>query len=41
MKRTLLIVLALSLTGCANLKVEWAAQASYSSSNAKPVEPVK
>ncbi len=40
MKRFLLLVLACSLSGCANLKVEWVAQASYNSANAKP-DPAK
>ena len=41
MKSFLLGVLALSLAGCVNLKVEWTATASYTSANAKPVEPGK
>lgn len=41
MKKLALILLALTLTGCANLKVEWAVQASYSSENAKAAKAEK
>lgn len=35
MKYAAIALLAMTLTGCANLKVEWAVQASYSSANAQ------
>lgn len=41
MKNLALILLALTLTGCANLKVEWVAQASYNSENAKEAKAEK
>lgn len=41
MKKLALFALLLSLTGCANLKVEWVAQASYNSENAKEAKAEK
>lgn len=41
MKKLTALLCLLALTGCANLKVEWAVQASYSSANAKEAKADK
>jgi hypothetical protein len=44
MKKLTLFALLLTLTGCANLTLEWVAQASYKTDNLKkeaPAEPAK